>query len=100
MILMVGSSYSCDLLEAFHSDPDSFDSPTLFHTEIPLVMPAWALIALNLYNTVARVNLATCLHTVLTCTSRVTTLAHFPGHTSTLLVKVGPAYLTKSIRML
>lgn len=83
MTLAVDCSYSNELLEAFHSDPSSFDSLTLFPTEIPLVMPAWALIALNLCNTVARVTLASCLHTVLTWTSRVTTLTHLAGHNFT-----------------
>lgn len=56
--LAVDSSYSSDLLEAFHSALTLW----LCFTHIP----AEELIALNqVYNTIARVTLATCLHTVL-----------------------------------
>ena len=94
MTLAFDSSYSSDLLEAFHSDLNSFNSLALFHPDIALVMPAKALIALNqVYNT------CKCRksdpgrmpsHTVdldkfsyYYAPSRVPTLTHWSGHTFT-----------------
>lgn len=43
----------------------SFESLALLHTDIPLVMPAQTLIALNqVYNAIKGVTLTTCLHLV------------------------------------
>lgn len=105
------SSYSNDLLEAFHSEPNSFNPLALFHPDIALVMTAKALIALNqVYN------MCKCLksdpghmpsHAVdldkfsyYYAPSRVTTLTHLAGHTFRLCpgTPAQPSQLTRHNR--